>query len=269
MNKNKGYSLLEVLVAMVIGLFLLAGIATSYIQSKKSYLLRNDMSALEDNGRFALELITRIVEHTGYSPNGRDINEQFFITESSDITPQTCPIELTSNVLKTSILRVISDDKKGDTLSTIFHADNIVFTDCAGNAIQPSCQLIPGSRNSNESKVYNSFYLDHQNNTLMCAGSRSAEAQVIAEGVENIQFLYGIKSLNNNKQISRYIKSSDLKGSDWSNVISVQIAILMRTLRKVKPQAEAKKFTLLNEVIETNDRYQHAVFNTTIQIRNL
>ncbi len=54
-NKHQGFSLIELLVAMLIGLFLLTGMASSFLSSKKASNDRDQLSVLEDNGRFALE----------------------------------------------------------------------------------------------------------------------------------------------------------------------------------------------------------------------
>ena len=70
-TSQSGLSLLELLIAMFIGLFLLAGISTSYLASKKSSIARDQYSILEDNGRIALEVIANTLKHTGYtSSNG-------------------------------------------------------------------------------------------------------------------------------------------------------------------------------------------------------
>jgi type IV pilus assembly protein PilW len=64
-NKEVGFSLLELMIAMVIGLFLLAGITTTFLGSKKASLERDEYSILQDNGRVALEIMADVIEHTG------------------------------------------------------------------------------------------------------------------------------------------------------------------------------------------------------------
>lgn len=56
MNKTqKGFSLVELMVAVVISLFLIAGVVQVYISNKSTYRFGEAMSRLQENGRFALE----------------------------------------------------------------------------------------------------------------------------------------------------------------------------------------------------------------------
>lgn len=59
MNKSKqlGISLVEVLVATVISLFLLAGIVQVYTGNKATFSFTNALAEVQENGRFAMELI--------------------------------------------------------------------------------------------------------------------------------------------------------------------------------------------------------------------
>jgi len=88
-KKQSGLSLIELLIAMFVGLFLLAGISTTYISSKKSSIDRDQYSILEDNGRIALEIIGDTLRHTGYvSANLSPLNK--FIVTSDPVTPKNC-----------------------------------------------------------------------------------------------------------------------------------------------------------------------------------
>ena len=271
LKKQQGFSFIELLIALAIGLFLLAGIATSYATSKGSSIKRDQFSVLEDNGRLALEIISRVVEHTGYSPGGLTITP--FITAPSDVVSDTCPDGTgTQNVIDTSIFSATTDNAGGDTLSVIYQADNNMFTDCTGGVLPAGCRLspIPGINAIPEaSKIYNTFVRNTVTDTLECAGSRYGLKQVIAEGVENIQYLYGIDTINDSVvKVDRYVNASNVAGR-WSDVVSIQIAILVRSLKPVKLIAESTEYTLLDEVITTpTDRYNRAVFSTTVHLRN-
>lgn len=278
-NCQKGFSLIELMISMVIGLFLLSGIASSYLSSKQASVNRSETSLLEDNGRLALEVITKSLEHTGHAPN--IFLENPFIESLADVVADTC-LDGTTNVVNTGIFRVAADnDVLGqDTIGVMFHGGDNIFTDCTGNtmdAVAPvGCRLrsLPNVNAAPESsKIYNSFYVDNTNKTLECAGSRSAVGVTIAEGVENIQFLYGVDN-NSDGTVDRYVNATAINASvidslDWSSVMSIQTAILVRSLRPIKKTAETQKFTLLDVVIVApNDKFQRAVFSTTIHLHN-
>ena len=50
-----GLSLVEVLVALVISLFLLTGLGQAYLSNRVSYTFSEAISRIQENGRFALD----------------------------------------------------------------------------------------------------------------------------------------------------------------------------------------------------------------------
>ena len=221
---------------------------------------------MEDNGRLALEVLTKTIEHTGYTSSGGAPLDKF-ITKA--VSSSSCS-DGSASVLNPSLFPNVTttDNVSGDSIGVIYLGDADVFTDCSGGLLPASCQLSPGSA-INPSKIYSGFILDKANNLLQCAGSRDGSLQTIAEGIENMQILYGIDADDDpDHDVERYVSASNV-GSLWNNVINVQVAILVRSLRKVKSTAESESFTLLDTEITTpSDRYQRAVFSTTITLRN-
>ena len=63
MNKTKrhqkGFSLIEIMVALVISLILLSGLIEVYLGNKQSYNLIEETSRMQENGRFAIDIMTR------------------------------------------------------------------------------------------------------------------------------------------------------------------------------------------------------------------
>jgi type IV pilus assembly protein PilW len=62
-----GITLVELMVAMVIGLLLAAGISQVFVSSQQTYRITEEQSRLQENARFALEFITRDVREAGYT----------------------------------------------------------------------------------------------------------------------------------------------------------------------------------------------------------
>lgn len=61
-----GMSLVEVLVAMVISLFLLAGIIQVYLANTASYSFTNAISRIQENGRYAMDRMAQDLRMAGY-----------------------------------------------------------------------------------------------------------------------------------------------------------------------------------------------------------
>lgn len=269
-HKQAGLSLLELLIAMFIGLFLLVGISSSYLSSKKNSIIRNQFSILEDNGRLALEVMTRTLEHTGYtSAAGVPLSAKFIQAADLPITSSGCEGGDQSVKNPAIITSSTADNSNGDSIGVIYLGDSNISTDCSGGPLPENCQLDPDKGSSiNPSKIYSSFFLDAATNELKCAGSRVDSVETIAEGVENIQILYGVDvDVEGDRIVDRYVNADNV-GPYWNSIINIQIAILVRSPREVKDKSEAITYTLLDTPVATNDRYQRAVFSTTISLRN-
>ncbi|MCP4429371.1 MAG: pilus assembly protein PilW, partial [Gammaproteobacteria bacterium] len=61
-----GISLVEVMVAMVISLFLLGGIIQVYLGNKTSYKFTSSISRIQENGRFALDTLAVDLRMAGF-----------------------------------------------------------------------------------------------------------------------------------------------------------------------------------------------------------
>lgn len=59
LSKQIGISLVEILVALVISLFLLGGIVQVYIGNKATFSFTNALAEIQENGRFALDLMSQ------------------------------------------------------------------------------------------------------------------------------------------------------------------------------------------------------------------
>ncbi len=61
-----GFSLVEVLVALVISLFLLGGVIQMYAGNKATYNFSEAISRIQENGRFAIDIITQDLRLAGF-----------------------------------------------------------------------------------------------------------------------------------------------------------------------------------------------------------
>lgn len=64
--ENAGYSLIELMVTMLIGLIILNGVFQIVIASKRSSIDHQEISYIQENARFALDIISRDVRMAGY-----------------------------------------------------------------------------------------------------------------------------------------------------------------------------------------------------------
>ena len=60
-SRSHGFSLVELMVSMAMGLFLVAGALTIYVQGRATHEVNSKVAELQDNARLALDLMSRDV----------------------------------------------------------------------------------------------------------------------------------------------------------------------------------------------------------------
>lgn len=66
LRRQSGLSMIELLVAMVISLLLLAGVVQIFTSSKSTYRTQEALSRIQENARFAIDFVNRRVRLAGY-----------------------------------------------------------------------------------------------------------------------------------------------------------------------------------------------------------
>jgi len=69
----KGFSIVEMMVAMVISLILMAGIAQIFLSSRQSFTIQNTLGRQQENGRYASNIIAQDLRRTGYWGGNADV----------------------------------------------------------------------------------------------------------------------------------------------------------------------------------------------------
>jgi len=64
---QQGLTLIELMIAMVLGLLLIAGISQVFVSNQQSYRVTEEQSRLQENARFSFEFLTRDIREAGYS----------------------------------------------------------------------------------------------------------------------------------------------------------------------------------------------------------
>jgi len=63
---QKGFSLIELMIAVVLGVFITGGMLQLFVNSKQSYRVQENLSRLQENGRFAMGFITKDIRMADY-----------------------------------------------------------------------------------------------------------------------------------------------------------------------------------------------------------
>jgi type IV pilus assembly protein PilW len=64
--RQTGISLVELMVALVVGLLLLSGITQIYVSNQQSFIALEQLSRMQETGRFAMDMINQDLRRAGY-----------------------------------------------------------------------------------------------------------------------------------------------------------------------------------------------------------
>jgi len=87
----RGFSLVELMIALLIGLIISIGVVQIFSASRATYQLDEGLARAQENGRFALEFLTQDIRHAGYLGCNRDTTRIPFNYLSS-VLQQRLPI---------------------------------------------------------------------------------------------------------------------------------------------------------------------------------
>ena len=285
-SKMLGLSLIELMIAMIVGIFLIGGLTSVYISSKSSDKMRSQISEMEENARTALITMRQIISHAGYpSEYALPIDKPFY-AESSDIPNPECRAggsaselitykhirnKKTKNALVAKRDTMVVVNMLDSPTSTSVGASSNIIEDCNGSVVEPECSSDPvdGMYSNAEAKVYNYLYINtpEGRRALTCMGSLG-DSQPIAENIESLQFLYGVSKSGGNMV---YRNAKDVTDSnEWGSVKAVQVGILVRSERDVLEKEEERVFLVLDEEIKTpKDKRLYRAYTTTIVLPNM
>lgn len=242
-----GLTLVEILVALVISLFLTAGVIQLFIGSKQTYRFHDALSRLQENGRLALDTMAMDIRMAGYIPPGVSLPLQ---------SPQ---MNGPQNFVATN-----GTDGNGNDNITVRWLDN--GQNRRTYSIQPRT---PGGAVPTCPTAGTSLFFRRQTDTA---------PQELVEGVQAMQILYGVCNIDtdgdgNNDSVGAppgYVTAANVAAVDWPNICSVRIHLLLVSLENnivTQPQTVFFPADTAN-AINPADRCLRQAFSTTVRIRN-
>lgn len=66
MYRARGLTLVELMVSMTLGIVLLGGLVSIFVQNKTTYQMQSGLGALQESGRYAIARISRDIQQSGY-----------------------------------------------------------------------------------------------------------------------------------------------------------------------------------------------------------
>lgn len=119
--RQLGFTLVELMVALTIGLFLLGAVSALFVNTRKGFDYSNELGRIQETGRFALEAIARDVRMAGYNGCGNNIVETANVVNGALVLKDALgnPLPGTGNQLLDFSTAVRGYEGGVDTLPTL------------------------------------------------------------------------------------------------------------------------------------------------------
>lgn len=241
MSAQRGLTLIELMIAVIIGMLLAAGIGSVYISNKQSYNTREAMAALQENARTSLSQLQATVGPAGFP--GID-NIEPIVVAGGGFTV-AAPIAVSSDGAGTA------PDTLSVALRNLAITGPVPLADCRGSPVLAGVTAI------------SMFAVENQQ--LVCRSSINSAAMVIADNVEDMQVLYGVDP-DGNGIANSFVTATNL-GAAALTVVSVQVSLLLSSA-EVNDAARSETLMVADQARTTNDRRIRRVVTTTIPLRN-
>jgi len=206
----RGFTLVELMVAILIGLFLTGGLLTLVVAMKRTSTNQSGLSQLQDNERMAMQLVTDVVKSTGYfpSPLTNSAASQFGVTGSFTFAGQA--------MVGSGSYAALAP---GDTITVRYAttgADNVI--NCTGNT-----SSVGAATFVNTFSIVNG-YLQCQ---LVVNGGAPTTVLLIP-GLQSLQVYYGVQTNTGaaTNSVDTYMDAPSIGALGyWNNVKSVMVTL--------------------------------------------
>jgi len=251
-----GFSMIELFIAITIGLFLLAAVLQIFLNARNSYYIENGTSGLQENTRFVHEYVTRIIRMAGYrTPPTTGNNFQAMTTIFPTATTPYVSGSSGTGFNNSDVL-VIRYQGSGNGTGT---PDGTV-RDCLNNAADSNTMV------TNTFSLSNNYELQCQ--AVNANSGASGTTQVLVSGVEDFKVLYG-EEVNNDNAADRYVPAN-YAFLNFGDVVSVRISMILRSDSQVRPFSNAVTYNLLGTTYTSPaDKYLRTQLTYTVLLRNL
>lgn len=215
-RSQRGFTIVEIMVAMLIGLFLLGGLMTLVQDNRRTFASQNQLSQLQDAERIAMTMITDVIQTAGYFPDP---------TTNSITTSLTAAGTMAAGQ---SLAGTYNAAAPGDTLTVRFattNADGIL--NCLGQS-NGSGAVAP-LMYTNVFSVANGQLLCSLNGAAAVALAGTVPVSLINPALNNgivinkLAILYGINAAGADQSVTEYVNAAAVP--NWNNVISIQVTI--------------------------------------------
>ena len=273
-RRQRGLSLLEMMVSIALGLLILVAILQVFTASRQTYRYQQNISRMQENARIATEILQRTVRDTGFEPPPASSAQLVCATAAACLLGG-------SNNLTSSQATAAAAISGSDTLIIRIRSDGNA-TDCQGEAIAYN-YIAGGSETGNitndEFRIGPTTPTTTTPPSLRCGRSASTTTnwgQPLVDDIEDMQVLYGYRDSSTGNLI--YVPGSLLTTNQYYLITAVRIQLCVRSPDANVVSSANTQHCLMDSdgdgandddrTLSTTDGRLRQVVTTTIKLRN-
>lgn len=285
--RQRGFTLIELMVSIAIGIIILLFIISMFVNSKASYDINDDNSRLQEDGRNALGVIGRNIIQAGYGKLLTATTTDFAKLDGSPAQGMKGCNGGFSNPKDTNLDPVCNASGKPGLqvryrVDDTYNANSGVGADCNGeNAAKYNADGSANVTATDPGIVTNRFYLATKagelTTSLYCNGSGAfTNPQPILSNVEDMLITYGADTTGdftpdqyttNAAVIEALPISPNNNKTNWNQIISVKVCLQVASANNVV--ASAQTFTKCDGTSATaSDKKLRTTFTNVFTVRN-
>lgn len=281
MKRQQGFSMLELMVAMALGLLISAAAIQLFLANQVSLNFQRGMNDVQANGRFAIDQMVHDVRLAGLGSSATTAPVTSIVFVPADLpgldsasTAVTSDANALSGLLSDSDQLVVQYFAMSDSL------------DCEGNTVAANRFVVARYFIRLDESNVPSLACDgssHDGSALETAAGKGYgdDGVILLSGVDSFQVMYGVDdkavsgATNNVARIARYVNAATYNGyASKPTVLAVRLGIYMHSQEAagdVTPPSNDIQ-VLDSQLLKTdipNDRFLRRLFISTVSLRNI
>jgi type IV pilus assembly protein PilW len=221
-TRQRGLTLIELLVSMAIAVFLLGGLLTILGNTRRVFGAQNSMAQFQDNQRLVMTLLGDVIQQAGYFPN-----------PTVNVATTALPVAgVTFPTAGQAITGTYQAAVPNDTITVRFATtqnDGVINCTGGSNTTTVTPPLV----------YVNQFSVDAAGNlvcTLTANGVVAPPVTLVSgiqgqPGIQNLQILYGVTTnpAAGTGAVDTYLRADQVTATNnWLNVASVKVRVTFR-----------------------------------------
>jgi type II secretory pathway pseudopilin PulG len=306
MIRRLGFTVIELMISTTIGLVLCLGFVTVLIDSSTNNRANDRTTDIQMNGRAALEALRRDVIHAGFRAltwaepnavsigaitgdcaNGFSANLRQGIWGANDTNPFPATCIPAANYAGGDVLVIRRTSLAPVTAlaaTTVYFRSSYERGELFLGSAPPTFTEVPNEDRTLEVIVYyiSPYSFSAAENPripglyriTLRPGPLVGNPELVAPGVDTLQVQFGRHTTDGNtifqnaNAVSASATSITTDPSEWDDVNSVRISILVRALTAELKVVNTTSYTLGDKIILPNDNFRRLAFTITAQLRN-